>query len=253
MDDDDILDRVRRGVGGIHAGHGAAGLVHRQVRRRRRRRRVVGGVAAAVVVATAVPTALVVGGPDRREAPPAEPTPSASLDGSRPPAFFRETMGGRVNPQLTRFNAVRGQRYWARFIWFPADGGPDAGAPALAGAAVEQYDDASPRAACERYADAAETVGGTASCVDVDGGVARLAEVRAGDHRLDVVAGRGRLGRADADAAVSTATVFRDDGWAVTLTACACAPWGRPDAAEPPATPDRLAEAAADRAWVPDP
>ena len=54
MDDDDILERVRRGVGGIHPDHQAAGLVHRQVRRRRRRRRIVGGVAAAAVVAAAV-------------------------------------------------------------------------------------------------------------------------------------------------------------------------------------------------------
>ena len=93
-----------------------------------------------------------------------------------------------------------------------------------------------------------------ASCTTTaDGQVVRVIETTANGLRLDPLNRRGRLENADPGDAVRAATVFREDGWAVTLAVCACVAWQGDDLPEPPLTTTELGEAASDPDWVPEP
>lgn len=247
--DDELLGRVRAGVSGIHPRADALEVVRHQVGRRRRRRRVVGAVASVAAVAVAVPAVLValqVGGDRADDVEPADPTPTATVDGTRPAAFFVTQAGGRSRGQLVRYRAAPGQRYFARFLWWPE---VDAVAPVLTGAAVERYDGS----AADACAEVVAVDGPGASCGETAGGqVARVADL-SGPVALDAVNRRGRLDGAGDDDPVRAVTVFRDDGWAVSLVVCSCTARPGPDLDGPPLTGAALAEVAAAEAWVVSP
>lgn len=246
-DDDELLDRVRTGLSGVRPRGDALEVVRHQVRRRRRRRRVVATVASVAAAAVVVPAAVVAlslgdGGPDVE---PAEPTPTAVVDGTRPAAFFVVEAGGRARAQLTRYRAAPGERYYSLFLWWPE---VEAEAPVFAGAAVERYDGTAADACADVVA-----ADGAGTCATTDGGlVARSADL-VGPVRVDAVNGRGRLDGAGDDDAVRAVTVFRDDGWAVSLVLCSCVAFRGDDLAEPPLTAEQLVDVAAAPAWVPSP
>lgn len=248
--DDALLQRVRAGVSGIHPRPDALAVVHHQVGRRRRRRRVVGAVAAVAAAAVVVPAAVValqLGGDDTVE--PATPDATETVDGTRPAAFFVAQLGGRGRGQLTRYRAAAGERYYARFLWWPQ---VDADGPVFAGAAVEAYEgDAA--GACADVVAADEAAGVTASCATRDDGVVVRVADGAGPLAIDAVNRRGRLDNAGPADEVRSVTAFRADGWAVSLVVCSCVAWERPDLDAPPLSGSELAEAAVATAWVPEP
>ncbi|MCW2816035.1 MAG: hypothetical protein JWN84_3490 [Nocardioides sp.] len=248
--DDALLQRVRSGVSGIHPRHDALAVVQHQVGRRRRRRRVVTAVASVAAAAVAVPAVLValqVGGGDTVE--PAVPDSTETIDGTRPAAFFVANLGGRSRGQLTRYRAAAGERYYARFLWWPE---VDAEGPVFAGAAVEAYD--APAAdACAEVVAADEAAGLTASCETRDDGVVMRVADGTGPLAVDAVNRRGRLDNAQPTDAVRSVTAFRTDGWAVSLVVCACVAWERDDLSAPPLSGAELADAATVQAWVPEP
>jgi hypothetical protein len=254
---DELLRRVRSGVGGVRPRHDALDTVHRQVARRRRRRRTVQAVAAVAAAAVVVPVAVLAlrlgdGTPPVDPAVTPSDGSSDGLNGERPAAFFVSLMGGRSRAQVTRYRAAVGERYQARFIWWPDADGEVA---AFSGAALETYD-GDPQESCEALAaeNEAEDPAADATCTTTsDGQVVRLIDTTANGLRLDPLNRRGRLADADPDDAVRAATVFREDGWAVTLVICACRPWGAPDLDEPPVDAGALADAAGHVDWIVDP
>ncbi|MDO9455594.1 hypothetical protein [Nocardioides sp.] len=247
-----LLDRLRTGVSGIQPRHDALAVVRHHVGRRRRRRRVVAVVASVAAAAVVVPVALLalqLQGDDGGVPPADGPTTGAAvLDGTRPVAFFVDNAGGRARGQQTTYRAAAGERYYARFLWWPE---ADGRYPVFAGAAVA-YVEGDADAACAALVAEDEAAGATSTCeTTATGEVARIADTTAGAVSIDAANGRGKLDTGDPDDQVRAVTVFRDDGWAVSLVLCECSAWDGPDLDDPPLSGAELADIAAVEAWVP--